>query len=96
MTTKTDLFDDLLEDLQARWPEWHVSTADLGDRANEIICWSRRLILIDPAHFQNDATRALIHAWAHVELHDEDDTASRETQENEAELIVNLRMGRTG
>lgn len=93
MTGRAYRFDPF-EVLELDYPDWHVTAADLGGRGKEIICASRKLIVLDLARFDGDAVWAFTHALTHIQNDEEGDDAPQELREAEVELLVRLRVGR--
>ena len=55
-------------DAAARYPDWIVSTADLGGVIPEVLCRSRRVILLEREHDAAQRRSSLAHALAHLDL----------------------------
>jgi len=59
---------DPAADAAARYPEWVVSTADLGGIIPEVLSRSRRVILLEREHPPAQRRSSLAHALAHLDL----------------------------
>lgn len=59
---------DPAADLAARYPEWVVGRVDLGGLVPEVLCWVRRVILIEASARAEVQRSSLAHAVAHIDL----------------------------
>lgn len=59
---------DPAADVAARYPDWVVGLADLGGLVPEVLCWVRRVILIDASAGIEVRRSSLAHAVAHLDL----------------------------
>lgn len=59
---------DPVADVAARHPQWVVGLADLGGLVPEVLCWVRRVILLDAGATPEVRRSSLAHAVAHLDL----------------------------
>lgn len=59
---------DPAADLALRHPDWVVGRADLQGLVPEVLCWVRKVILIDAASSPEVQRSSLAHAVAHLDL----------------------------
>jgi Zn-dependent peptidase ImmA (M78 family) len=59
---------DPAADVAARYPDWIVSTADLGGLIPEVLSHSRKVILLEREHDPDRRRSSLAHALAHLDL----------------------------
>jgi Zn-dependent peptidase ImmA (M78 family) len=59
---------DPAADAAARYPDWVISTADLGGIIPEVLSHSRRVILLEREHDAAQQRSSLAHALAHLDL----------------------------
>lgn len=59
---------DPAADLAARYPGWFLAPADLGGLVPEVLCWERRVILIEASASEQVQRCSLAHAVAHLDL----------------------------
>lgn len=59
---------DPAADAADRYPDWLVTTADLGGLVPEVLCRARRIILIDLDQSPEGQRSSLAHAVAHLDL----------------------------
>jgi len=55
-------------DLATRYPHWVVRRADLDGLVPEVLCWVRRVILIETSSSPEVDRSSLAHAVAHLDL----------------------------
>ena len=59
---------DPAADVASRYPDWIVGRADLQGLVPEVLCWARRVILIDGGSSPEVQRSSLAHAVAHLDL----------------------------
>lgn len=59
---------DPAADVAARHPDWVVASADLGGLVPEVLCWQRKVILIEADDSPEVRRSSLAHAVAHLDL----------------------------
>ncbi|MET3962440.1 hypothetical protein ABIE44_002374 [Marmoricola sp. OAE513] len=59
---------DPAADVAERYPGWVVATVDLGGLVPEVLCWTRRIILIEREQSAHARRSSLAHAVAHLDL----------------------------
>ena len=68
LTQRTATYDPS-EHLRRDYPTWWVTSADLGGRSHEIVCAEAKLVVFDPAAFDNDIEWGKAHIAAHFAHH---------------------------
>lgn len=59
---------DPVADVAARYPDWRVGHVDLGGFVSEVLCWARRVILLEVTDRAEVSRSSLAHAIAHLDL----------------------------
>ena len=59
---------DPAADVALRHPDWVVAPADLGGLVPEVLCWQRKVILIEAGDSPEVQRSSLAHAIAHLDL----------------------------
>ena len=79
-----------------RWPDWRILTTNFHGVTTELLCPSKRAVLVDQEWYEQDPEWAVAHQVAHLDLGHHLDLGRPYTSEDEAQAdwLAQLRLDR--